>query len=261
MARDTTTHLHRSKPASSLERANALERLPKNHEKDNLRKLLNALTDTSPLVRVAAVEGLGTLRKTEALSHLAASLGDANAEVRMRAAEGIGLIIKSGRSPSALVKSLEDPDELVRIAVVISLGRIRDVKTLPALRKVISDKSALVRRYVSVAVAKFGRSEDVRKLQRALNRERSETARLGYYQALYLLGKKDLLFEMLKLLTSKDYRIRCAAAHTLSEIPVDRFQRQLVVAAIHERYRAEETVAAKSSFRTALARLTNKSSH
>lgn len=248
--------LQLSNEANQIARAKSLESTATLSGGGALHKLIDGLHDKSPLVRVAAAEGLAQLNRSQAIPHLVKVLADRNPEVRMRAAEAIGLITKSKHSPIELIEAVNDRDELVRVAVLTALGSIRDQKALPAVRKAISDKSTLVRRFACIALAKFGHSKDVDRLNRHLRTERSETAKLGYYYGLYLLGEKDQLYKMLTLLTSQDYRIRCSTANLLSELPTNKFQKRLVMEAIRERLHTEQTVAAKSSFRAALRRLT-----
>lgn len=250
--------LRRSKTSDPVSRAKMLESLAATEGGNGnaLSKLIDGLSDKSPVVRVAAAEGLGHSAQFTALPYLVKALADVNPEVRMRAAESLAVIAKSGDSPVELVRSLRDHNELVRIAAAIALGEIGDVKALPALRRAISDRSPLVRRYACVSVAKFGDSQDIRRLKRGFKKETSDVAKLGYSHALFLFGQTEQLFEMLILLTSQNYRVRCATARSLAEITSNKFQRCLIAAAIRERYQAESTNAAKSSFQAALRQLT-----
>jgi len=171
----------------------------------------------------------------------------------MRAAESFGVqLFGSKKSPQALVKKLQDPNELVRIEVVESLGAIGDRKVLSKLWKAMSDRSPLVRSYVAGAIGELGSKEDIRKLERNIKKERSPTAKLGYYQALYRLGKRDVFEKILSLLESRDYRLRCATANTLMACIVDASNSDIALSALRKALKAEPTIAAKSTFQACI---------
>ena len=141
------------------------------------------------------------------------NLVDRDPDVRLKATEKLGSLLAGTKEcPPELVKGLEDANELVRIAVAESLSVIGDQRTLPKLWKAIHDRSPLVRSYVAAAIGELGSHKDIKKLEDRIRHERSNTARLGYYQALFALGKKEVFWTILSFLENRDYRLRCAAS-------------------------------------------------
>jgi hypothetical protein len=92
-------------------------------------------------------------------------------------------------------------------------------------------------------------------LANASRRERSSRARVGVYEALFRLGDQPSLQRLLALLRSKQYRVRCAVANTVGELPLNPESKADVRRALREALAAEQTVAASSSLESALRRL------
>jgi HEAT repeat protein len=156
---------------------------------------------------------------------------------------------------------LEDPDVLVRVEAAESLATIGDPKALPALWRAIDDRSPLVRSYVAGAIGSFGRAGDIPKLEQLLKKERSDTVKVGIYQALYELGRKDMLLSLISLLMeSNDYRVRIATANILAEVVLDKSNVAMVLDALRRALKREETVAGRSSIRSSL-RIVRQSRH
>ena len=237
----------------ALARVHALESIVNIDHPRVFPEIVKALSDRNPNVRSTAADFLGALGNKEAVIPLINKLGDHSVEVRMRSAESLGdLLIGEKNSPSALIKALQDPNELVRIAVAESLGAIGDKRALRALWKAIHDASPLVRGYIAEAIGELGDLKDVSKLEKELKKEVSETAKVGFYHALYLLGRHSVLQDLLMLLKSRDYRVRSATANTLSAIHINKSETPVVLNVLRKALRQEPTVAARSSMRSSL---------
>jgi HEAT repeat protein len=247
--------LDRSREGDASVRVAALEALAKIDHPCVLDIMIRALSDNNPTVRVTAVESLGTLNYKQSVPKLIDRLADSNSEVRMRAVESLGMLLSGGTSPSALIKRLQDTDRLVKVTAAEALGAVGDQKALPALRKALRDPSPLVRSYVSESIGRLGGKREIVGLETALEKEKSETAKIGFYYGLYLLGQHAMLQELLKLLQSTNYRVRCATANTLSQILGDESERELILRSLRKALRHEPTVAARSSMRSSLRRL------
>lgn len=245
------------KKRKSIVRAKALESLAKMDDPIVVSTVIKALSDASPLVRWTAAQCLGTLRRKEAIDPLVSKLFDRSTEVRMRAAESLGILMSGQRSPDALLQKLRDSNELVRVQAAESLGAIGDRRALSELWRAIHDRSPLVRSYVAAAIASLGSKKDVAKLEETVRVERSDTSKVGFYHALYRLGKHKVLSDLLKLLESKDYRVRCATANTLSEV-ADRSNSRIIVRALHGVLRKEPTGAARTSIEANLRNIRQK---
>jgi len=248
--------LRQLKDTKALVRANAVEKLAKIDHPSVVSRLVDALSDSNPLVRWSAALVLGEREEKEAVGPLISELSDHFSEVRMYAAEALGILLQDEeKCPPALIKNLKDPDELVRIEVAESIGAIGDQKALPALWKVIHDRSPLVRSYVAVAIGRLGSRADITRLEREMRNEKNDTVKIGYYQALYILGKHEILPAILKLLESRDYRVRCATARTLcSDFIVDRSNVQVILDTLQKAFKRETSVAIapKSSIQSSI---------
>ena len=90
------------------------------------------------------------------------------------------------------------------------------------------------------------------RLEKGLRKEKSGTARVGYYQALYKLGKRDALDQLAHMLShSNDYRVRCAVAKILCD-SVDETSAPTISTALNDALKREPTLAAKSSIRASI---------
>ena len=235
------------------ERVKTLERLVQKGDHGVVKDLLQALQDKSPIVRSAAAEFLGDLNEKVAITPLITTLLDRDSEVRSAAIASLGTLLSGGKSPRQLIKMLEDPNVLVRVAAAESLGTIGDPKALPALWWAINDRSPLVRSYVAGATGAFGRAKDIPKLEQRLKKERSDTVKVGIYQALYELGRKDMLLPLISLLMeSNDYRVRIATSKILAEVVLDKSNAPTVLDALRRALKREETIAGRSSIRSSL---------
>lgn len=235
------------------DRVRALERLAKTGEPGAVKNLLRALQDKSPAVRAAAVEYLGDLNAKEAIAPLITALDDRDSEVRWSAISSLGTLLIGSRSPRQLIQMLKDPNVLVRIEAAEAMGAIGDHKVLPALRRAMDDRSPLVRSYVAGAIGAFGREKDIPELERRLKNEKSDTAKVGIYQALYELGRHDMLRPLiLLLLESSDYRVRIATAKILSQVVLDKSNAPTILDALRRSLKQEQTIAGKSAIRSSL---------
>jgi HEAT repeat protein len=183
-------------------------------------------------------------------------LADRHSEVRYEAAHALGRILAgSGQAPAALLRAIGDRDELVRIAASEAAGDIGDKRAVSQLRRRLNDRSPLVRSWAASALGWLDAREAYDALTRASRRERSSTARVGVYEALFRMGDQASLQRLLALLRSRQYRVRCAVANTVAELPLDSGSKNEVRRALREALAAEQTVAATSSLESALRRL------
>lgn len=219
-------------------------------------EIIQCLESSNPWVRAAAAECLGSIGRKEAITPLCHALSDHFSEVRKAAAESLGILLTEKKHcPPALARKLQDPDELVRLHVAESLGSIGDKKSLPRLWKTIRDRSPLVRRYVVSAIGELGGKAELGRLQRELKNEKNDTTKLGYYTAIYNLGNKDILPALLALLKSKDYRVRCATANTLSEFTLNNSNASTILAELKRTLKGETTIAAKSALKECIGEI------
>jgi len=212
-------------------------------------RLTELLRDGDTAVREAAAVEMRFRTQGPAKEALQSALQDRSPLVRRAAAESLGVNCRgSRRAPSMLIRLLVDPHPLVRLEAAESLGYIGDRRALPKIWAAARDGHPLVRSYAAAAIGGLGRRPDRNRLERALKTERSDTARLGFYDALYRLGDKDRLFDVIALLRSQDYRVRCAAARTVSNF-VNRTNRGLILSALRLALTAEHSIPAREALR------------
>lgn len=214
--------------------------------------IVDALCDRIELVRVAAAESLGLRRNQNAIPHLLKVLMDRSYEVRLRAAESLGELISDQKSPPALVRLLADRHALVRITAAEELEEIGDRKALPKLRQVLNDPDGLVRAYVAEAIGALGGKRDIRVLENRLQGEKSPRAKVGLLHGLYRLGEREYFPAFLKLLESKNYRVRCAVANTLPRMDLDNSAIPQARSALRHALSRETTLAAREAIRYGL---------
>jgi HEAT repeat protein len=191
--------------------------------------------------------------KAERLSSFVSQLSAKSPDERREAAAQIGSILaRAGDSPQALIRALQDRSELVRVQAAESLGLISDRAALRGLWIALKDRSGLVRGYVASAIGDLGTNKDVVRLRRALARERSPRAKVGYYAALHKLGEREAIPKLIELMRSSDYRVRCAAANNLGRLASRRREAETVSRALRAAMLEEPTTAGRSSFRSSL---------
>lgn len=236
-------------------RIKALESMAKLDVPQTFNVIVDGLRDRIELVRVAAAEALGSRADQRAIPHLLKALADRDYEVRLTAAESLGDLISDQKSPPALVRLLEDRDALVRITAAEELEEIGDRRALPKLRQVLNDPDGLVRSYVAGAIGALGGKRDIRVLEHRLQVERSPQAKVGLLHGLYRLGKREYFPAFLKLLESKNYRVRCAVANTLPMMDLDKSAIPEARSALRRALSRETTLAAREAIRYGLREL------
>ena len=240
--------IHHLKKKGETTRVQAIQHAEKSSTNKLSLEVMPCLENTNQHVRAAAADCLGALGQKHAVQPLCMKLADYFSLVRIAAAESLGIILAQKKeAPLALIRKLEDPEELVRIQAVESVEAIGDKKALPKLWKAIHDPSPLVRRYAGGAIGSLGRKADIKRLWITLKNERSARAKIGILQALFELGETSVLPSFFKLLKSKDYLVRCAVTHTLSDVIVNSTNFEMVLATLRNALKTESTVAARST--------------
>ena len=120
--------------------------------------------------------------------------------MRLEAAEAVGRLGSGNSRPhEGLRLLLRDQSPLVRIQALESLGLLQDLEVIPQIVERLSDDDPLVRAYAARAVADLGGASYASAIEDALRTETNEHARAGLTEALFLLGKSELLVELLAL--------------------------------------------------------------
>ena len=239
-----------------VDRAEALKRAASTDLPKFQRELLRSIADRSPSVRGQAVLLVSEHGLVDALPLVLPLLRDSNAEVRYNAAECVGLLqINTGQVYATLRALLSDKERLVRIQAAESLALIGDRGALPKLAQLLSDRDSVVRSYAATAIADLNGSAYARDVEKALRAEKEELARVGLLEASYRFGRREVLGELLSLLRSDDYHVRCAVANALEFLAVRRSERTLVFSALKRAARAPLAFADGSSAKRVLRQL------
>jgi HEAT repeat protein len=220
---------------------------------DEAMKLAKRLNSRSAYERADAAERLGSIGDPSAVPLLVGRLADRSAEVRMRV---VGALRRLGASESEVfVHALLDKDELVRVEAAEALAVIGERQTLTPLRRALKDPSPLVRSYVAAAIGAVGSRADRRLLKRLHHSERSDTARLGLLEGLWLLKDSSALADAFLLLYSPDYRVRHATSKALGSTFLNGRTRSKISAALRARGRVETSRAVRTAIREVLTQL------
>lgn len=134
---------------------------------------------------------------------------------------------------------------------------MRDInykKAIPYLCETLSDTDELVRGYAAETLGEIGDESLIPILEAKLEDEKRNSARLRMYIGLYRLGKKHYFLQILNMLKSKSYRVRCAAANSLVTL-ADRENISEVIKSLQRALSKEKTIAARSSIECALEEL------
>jgi HEAT repeat protein len=126
-------------------------------------------------------------------------------------------------------------------------------------RRVTADRSIEIRCEAAEALGRLlckrrrvSGPEAGRALQQALSRDRSSLARVGHYEALASIGHLAYVDQLLDLLRSRRYHVRCATANALARLPLPADDRGRAARALREALRHEPTVAARSTMTASL---------
>lgn len=151
---------------------------------------------------------------------------------------------------------LSDPYWVVRCEAADTLRLIEATKAIPQLRRALKSKNAALKGYVSRTLATLG-DKTSRPVFESMRKSRSERMRLHGAAAVYVLGDRQRLPEIIKVLTSTDYRNQCAAANVLEAIvtPGDVHQ---AVAGLRKAISVERNPARVADFRSAIRNLKSR---
>lgn len=192
---------------------------------------------------------------------IATALTDRSVEVRYEAAEVLGcLLANRRRAPRALLRAATDRNSLVRTCVAEALGDIGDPAATPALKRLLRDRHPVVRSYAASSLATVAGIRARPLLLRAASRDRSSLALVGHYGALVATGDQAYVDPLIRLLGSRQYRVRCASANTLADLPLQADDRTRAIRALQATLAIEPTIAARSTIEGVLRDLRRRRS-
>lgn len=235
-----------------VERVVALEALNESQPPELAGVLSKALTDRSPTIRGFAVELIGDNDLGGLLEEVMQLINDRNSEVRALAIDCVTRIGENNYPIKTIAGRLFDKDELVRVAAAEALAERGDSSALADLYKALKDKSPLVRGFVAEAIGSIGTNGSADVLEKYLEREKDERAKVGYYVGLSLLDGRNVLQDLIDLFDSDDYRTRSAVVNSLDQINIKGKGAVKIRAFLDNAHKSEQTIAVKSSIENAL---------
>lgn len=231
-----------------------IEQLRNCNSEEALINLLSFIEDDELSIKLIAIEQLAYFNQYSlAEKELIKLTRHYDNEVRRTVIESL-VNYNSNDVINAIIVLLEDSDELVRITAAESLGLLKSSKSIPSLVKSLSDKSELVRSYAAASLGEIGDKNIIYTLKEKLKQEKRNAARLGYYYGLYLLGEKEYLNNIIKLLKTKSYKVRSSSVNSLVNM-VNKENVLLIKNELNKALITEQTIAVKSSIQAALSEI------
>lgn len=157
------------------------------------------------------------------LNNLKALSEDTNSEIRYLTTELLGMF-NTEICEKILIERLKDKDYLVRTSACDSLTFCRSDEALNAVKKLIKDKSCLVRGHAvygsSCIHMNIGlNNEDiVNTLKLLLKNETSEYVKIATYGSLCLIGKYEYETNLFSQINNRYYRNRCFALSLIEDV-------------------------------------------
>jgi HEAT repeat protein len=240
-----------------LARIDALDALDPTSEQC-VPQVEHALRDRSPLVREFAVRFVEEHRLLRFIPNVEACLTARNWLLRTQAAVSLGELLEpNGKPHKGLRKLLKDKEWVVRIDAMESLAMLEDLGSMPQIAKLLKDENGVVRSYAATILAeKCGRTYKPQ-VSKLLQTENDTHARLGFLTALFRMGDRHLLSQLLDFLQSEIYQIRCSVIHSVEDLTLNESERATTIKAFLKVRRKEPTIAVKSTITTALKTLRN----
>jgi HEAT repeat protein len=222
--------------------------------KISTRTLEQLLTHADPGERAEALRRVRDVSARGLAPQVEELLNDRRSEVRYESAQTLGAFLRgSGHAPHALMRRVDDRSLLVRVAAIEALGMIGDRKAATTIRSRLRDPAHLVRAYAGGSIGALRPRWARTVLAQAAATERSPRARVGLLEGLFLSGDRGALIGLLRLLRSKQYRVRSAVANTVASLALPNHEAATTTLAALERALASEpTVAARSSLAAAI---------
>ena len=177
-------------------------------------------------------------------------------DVRIEALEALSDCAFELDLESVVRKAIHNRDELVRVTAIEVAGN-HALKSMQAeiVGRLKSDRSWLVRSTAAVALGDMS-AKETRNILEDRVRLAGEEERVGLYYALVKLGVRKDLIPFLQGLRHNFYRIRCATANLIPGL-VDKGNKRTLLRRLREALDHEETVAAQSSLKSTLKKLSN----
>lgn len=180
-------------------------------------------------------------------------------DIRFRVAEILASFTEK-RGEDILLRLAKDKDSLVRVEACDSLSNSKSSSTFEFLKRIIKkDRNGMVRGYAISSLTEISKeshknSETVKFLLEVLKNEKIIFSKINIYKALYDMGEKQYLKNLLEDLNARVYQNRCATVHLLEEIICDENKKE-IKEALEERIKVEKTRAVSSTISNVLKQI------
>ena len=181
---------------------------------------------------------------------------DGNEEVRCRAIEAFENFEPTGAILSRVREGINDEDEIVRAMSIELLGDWADVDSIDNLYRAFGDVSDIVRAAALTSLGQMGR-KDVAVVLEGKYPLFQSIEKVSAAMALYSLGEKRYLDDLLSFLTDDDYLIRCRTTNLLCAF-VDEPDKAKVIEKMEFALALEKNEDAASSLSEAIADLSGE---
>ena len=186
--------------------------------------LIELLRSPEDNIREQAVETLGRIGDKEvgiAGPALMEMLTDPEWLVRSAAVEALSLLnYKSAKDAVSFILS-NDPESVVRASAAEALSHIADVgdaKILEALQLALKDPFKTVRSYAAFSIGVLGTPAMIATLQKYFKVECSLDTKAEILAAQYILGERNALFTLLKLVEKADQHLAGVILNILGDL-------------------------------------------
>lgn len=218
-----------------------------------MKNIFKKLKSDDPVTREQILEFLISDNQIIPFKNIKPLIDDENTFVREKVLELLPLY-GNDIAVKHCMKALTDPDELVRItASEVLLHTQLDYDSITLLIDLFTatDEPLITRNIAEVlGMTKDPRSIDP--LKDKLKKHPDDQMKLGIYIGLVHMGFKAYFKNILSLLHSEDYQVRCAVANSMDSTIGETSE---ILKKLNKRLEIEPTIAVKSSLSAALSRL------
>jgi HEAT repeat protein len=163
-------------------------------------------------IRRMAVEVLGRFCDQSSLQGVESAVKDPHWSVRITALKALEKMA-AHHDTHIIVDALNDSDQLVRKQAIVSLGNLRDVKTISEIVKQLADDG--MKEFACEAILNFGRSA-LAFLHRFIKKEGSIDIRERVIDLIGKIGESSSVVPLMELLEDPNQSIRLAAIDSLA---------------------------------------------
>jgi len=177
-------------------------------------------------------------------------LDDKNTLVKSQALESL-MLVGNKKHLNKVLPLLDDDDEIVRICAIECIGELGKKKAGKLVVKHLDDPYDAARRSAGIIIGESGDKTLIEFLEKRLTKEKSDLAKVGLLEGLYLLGQEKRLKEILKLFDSPRYHVRCSLANSLYLL-VNGKNKKIIKESLRTALSKEKTVAARGDIKNTL---------